>query len=105
MAERQVATAAVDIDLLAQVMHGHRRAFDVPTRPARPELRRPRGLVRRGPTPQRKIERIALAPQPDHPPQILVAQLAEPRPPGPAPPAAVTAAFPAVQVHPVFLPP
>ena len=47
VAELQVPSAAVDVDLLAEIVHGHHRAFDVPSRAALTELRGPGRLVPR----------------------------------------------------------
>src|SRR5712692_5728146 len=81
MAEGQVAPASVNIDLLAQVPHGHGRALDVPTRPAGTKGRRPRRLVGRRAAPQRKVQGIPFAIGPDRSDQTLFAELAQHRSP------------------------
>src|SRR4029077_8273432 len=100
MAERQIAAAAVDVDLLAEVMHDHRRAFDVPTRPPWPELRGICRLGRRRPTPHRKAQRVALCARPDDAQRILVAQLADHRTPRAARQPAVAAVPAYLEVQP-----
>src|SRR2546421_8871715 len=85
VAEDQVATAAVNVDLLAQVAHRHRRALDVPAGPARPEPRRPAWLAGAGWAPEREIQPVALGARPDPAQQLLLPQLAQhraARPPG-----------------------
>ncbi len=58
--ERQVGAAAVDVDRRAQEALGHRRAFDVPARPARPPWAGPGRLIRRLGLPEHKIKGMAL---------------------------------------------
>src|SRR6185437_10381240 len=75
----QVAPPTVDVDLLPQVAHRHRRALDVPARPPRSKLRRPRRLVGSRPPPQGEIKEIPLRVRTDPAEQPLVAQLAQHR--------------------------
>ena len=59
--EDEVDAAAVDVELDAQQRLGHRRALDVPARPARAPRRVPGGvLALLGRLPEREIERILL---------------------------------------------
>ena len=51
----QVVAAAVDVDLVAQVQQVHRRAFDVPARPALAPRAVPTRLARLGRLPQGEI--------------------------------------------------
>src|SRR3981081_1353165 len=81
MAEREVAPAAVDVDLLAQVSHRHRRALDVPTRTSVTKSRRPRRLTRRGRPPQWKVQRISLCARTNRAQQFLFSQLPNHRQP------------------------
>src|SRR2546423_1142008 len=59
MREDKVNAAAVYIKRLAEILHGHRGAFDVPAGPAAPDLRVPRGiapLINR--FPEREVARV-----------------------------------------------
>src|SRR5450759_1729661 len=56
----QVLTAAVDIEMVAEQGARHRRALNVPARPALAPWTRPRRLARLGVLPQHEVERIAL---------------------------------------------
>ncbi len=58
--ELQVLTTAVDVELTPKQRTGHRRAFDVPTRPTRPPGARPTRLARLGGLPQHEVERVFL---------------------------------------------
>src|SRR5262249_10851478 len=58
--EDQVLAAAMDVERLAEVFHGHRRALDVPARPPRTPRALPRGLARLRALPQREVQRIPL---------------------------------------------
>ena len=61
MREDQINAARVDVERLAQIFHGHRGALDVPAGTPAPELRVPRGLVRRlRPFPESEIARVLL---------------------------------------------
>src|SRR5512133_169053 len=65
MREAQVHTAAMDVEGIAEVLAGHRRALEVPSRAAPSEGRRPGcalQLLRLAPFPERKVARVALAP-------------------------------------------
>ena len=59
--EAEVVTAPVDVELFAEVVHGHRRALDVPARPARAPRRVPRGFARFGGLPQGEVLVISLS--------------------------------------------
>ena len=58
--ELQVHAAGMDVDGLAQVRGGHRRALDVPAGPAQPPGRVPARLGRVGGLPQHEVAGIAL---------------------------------------------
>src|SRR5262249_53720298 len=58
--EDQVAPAAVDVDLLAEVSADHRRALDVPAGPARAPRARPRRLAGAVALPEREVSRVLL---------------------------------------------
>ncbi len=63
--EHQVQPTTVDVELGPEVAPAHRRAFDVPARPATPPRRGPLGLDRLvglGALPQREVARVALGP-------------------------------------------
>src|SRR5260370_20022380 len=77
VAELEVAPSAVNVDLFAEIAHRHRRALEVPAGPSRPELRRPRRLVRRRGAPERKVERVALRVGAHRPAQTLLPQPAQ----------------------------
>ena len=77
MAELKVPPSAVNVDLLAQVVHRHRRALDVPARPPVAKLRGPRGLVWSRATPQGEVERVLLGLRPHDAEQVLVPKLAQ----------------------------
>src|SRR5919198_6071842 len=53
--EDQVLSAAVDVDALAKHLEDHRRALDVPARPARAPGAVPRGFAGFGPLPEREV--------------------------------------------------
>ena len=81
--KHQVFAAAVQVEALAQVLHRHGRALNVPSRTARPDRRVPRHLTRLGCLPQRKVAcRILLvlvhvhARAVFHAAQVFLAQLA-----------------------------
>ena len=57
----QVLAPAVEVKGLAQVLHSHDGALDVPARPAGAPRGWPRGLAGLGRLPQREVERVALA--------------------------------------------
>src|SRR6266478_2650057 len=57
----EVLAAAVDVERLAEIAHGHRRALDVPARPPRAPWTRPRRLVGLGHLPQREVAGVTLA--------------------------------------------
>ena len=57
--EDEVGAAAVQIEVRPEVLHRHRRALDVPARPADAERRTPRGLVGERRLPQHEVERVA----------------------------------------------
>src|SRR4030095_9938535 len=59
--KNQIPTAAVNIERLAQILRAHRRAFNMPARPAWTPWAVPRGVSRFARFPQREIERRALA--------------------------------------------
>src|SRR5450759_4425686 len=99
VAELEVPPPPVNVDLLAEIPHRHRRAFDVPPRPPRPELRRPRRLVGRRGTPEREVEGVALCAGADGPEQTLLAQLAHHGSPGAMRQTAVTAVSAHVDVE------
>src|SRR6202521_5547978 len=80
MAERKIASAAMEVDLFAEVSHSHRSAFDMPAWPPSAEARRPGRLVRPRTSPQREIQSIALGPRSDGAEQSLIAQLTHHRP-------------------------
>jgi hypothetical protein len=50
----------MDVEMLTEAAHRHRRALDVPARPASPPRRRPLQLTRAGALPQNKITGVAL---------------------------------------------
>jgi hypothetical protein len=58
--EHQVEPAGVQVELLAEVVDRHRRALDVPARPAGSPRRRPGRLPGLGGLPEREVERVAL---------------------------------------------
>src|SRR5579863_6103457 len=58
--EDEVEAAAVDVEGLAQGLLAHRRALDVPARPAAPPRALPPGLLRRGRLPQYKVAGVLL---------------------------------------------
>ena len=60
MRKREVDAARVDIERLAQVLHRHRGALDMPSRPARPDHGVPEWLAFLGRLPQRKVAGIGL---------------------------------------------
>ena len=59
--ESEVVAAAVDVELLAEVLERHRRALNVPTRSACPPRAVPRRLARLGEFPQREVAVVPLA--------------------------------------------
>ncbi len=59
--EGQVAAAALDVELHAQVLQRDRHALDVPAGPAVAELGVPGGLVRAGGEPEQGVQRVLLA--------------------------------------------
>src|SRR6266542_2403197 len=59
--EDEVGAAAVDVEGLAEVPGGHRRALQVPARAARPPRRLPLRLAGLGALPQGEVQRVALA--------------------------------------------
>ncbi len=61
MREHQIQSAAVDVERLAEVEHRHRRAFEVPSGPARTPRCGPRRLARLGGLPEREVPRIPFA--------------------------------------------
>ena len=74
MRELEVHAAAVKVEVRSQQARGHRRALDVPPRPALAPGRRPVGLAGLGPLPQHEIQRIELGLVDLHPragPQIV----------------------------------
>ena len=60
MRELQVQAAAVDVERLAEVLHAHGRALDMPPRTPRSPRRLPGRLARLRPLPQREIAGVAL---------------------------------------------
>src|SRR6202521_1244344 len=80
MAERKIAAAAMNIDLVSEVSHCHRRAFDMPARPPGPKARRPGRLVRPRTAPQREVQSVALGLGPNGAEQSFITQLANHRP-------------------------
>src|SRR5262249_44246314 len=58
--ELQVEAAAVDVEGLAQELHAHGRALDVPARPAGAPGAVPGRLARLGPLPQGEVAGVAL---------------------------------------------
>src|SRR5437868_3142002 len=56
-----VDAAGMDVEALAQVLHAHRRALDVPAGPARAERSLPRLLFRLARLPEDEVARIVLA--------------------------------------------
>ena len=58
--EHEVVAAAVDVEALAEDLERHRRALDVPARPARAPRRVPGRLARLRRLPQREVDRAAL---------------------------------------------
>ena len=60
MREDQVLPPSVEIEGLAEVLHRHRGALDVPSRAPRTPRARPGGLAGLGAFPEREIERVAL---------------------------------------------
>ena len=60
MREDQIEAAAVDIEGLAEMRLAHRRAFDVPARPAPAPRAVPARLIRRRRLPQHEIAGVAL---------------------------------------------
>ena len=61
MGEPQVMATAMDVELLAEVIEGHRRALDVPSRPAIAPRALPRGLARLGQLPEREVAVVPFA--------------------------------------------
>ena len=59
--EDQVDAAGVDVERRSEVGHAHRRAFDVPARPARPDRGLPGRLAGLGALPQREVADVVLA--------------------------------------------
>ena len=57
----QIASAALDVDLRAEVLEGDGRALDVPAGTAPPEGRIPRGLARPFGAPEEGVQGVALA--------------------------------------------
>ena len=53
--KNKVLAAAVNIKCLTQVLQGHGRAFDMPTRPSRTPWALPRRLTRLGPFPKGEV--------------------------------------------------
>src|SRR4051812_30870509 len=60
MREDQIHSAAMDVDLLAEMAHRHRRALDVPSRTAFAPRRVPAEAALATRLPQREVERVAL---------------------------------------------
>src|SRR4029077_17072804 len=60
MRKCQVDSARVNVQRLAQVLHGHRRTLDVPARPAASDLRLPKMLARLWRLPQCEVARALL---------------------------------------------
>ena len=58
--EDQVLAAAVDVDLLAQILFGHDRALDVPAGPAFSPGGAPEGLAFLFRLPEHEIQRVLL---------------------------------------------
>ena len=58
--EDEVDAAGVDVEARPEVAHAHRRALDVPARPALAEGRRPAGLARLGALPEREVAHVVL---------------------------------------------
>src|SRR5436190_23194273 len=61
MREDQIDAAGVDVERLAEVLHRHRRALDVPARAARADRGLPRGLARFRALPEREVPDVVLA--------------------------------------------
>src|SRR5947208_2667390 len=61
MRKDQIGPAAVDVELIAERLAGHRRALDVPARPPATPGARPCRLALAGALPQRKVARVAFA--------------------------------------------
>src|SRR3989442_13866507 len=60
MRKDEVLPAAVEIEGLAEILHGHGRALDVPPRTARTPGAGPRRLAQLGSFPEREVQGIAL---------------------------------------------
>ena len=60
MGEDEILAASVDVERVAQVLHGHGGALDVPSGPPRSPGTLPRRLARLGTLPQGEVERVAL---------------------------------------------
>src|SRR5437879_4959275 len=60
MGELQIEAAAVDVERRSQQTHTHRRALDVPTRPAGPPGAVPLRLAGLGSFPESEVARVAL---------------------------------------------
>ncbi len=83
--KHQILAARVQIEGLAQILHRHRRALDVPARTPRPNLGLPALLALFRSLPQRKVAGVVLlvfvgirapAAVGDQPRKVLLAQLA-----------------------------
>src|SRR6478609_2986475 len=59
--EDQVDATGMDVERRAEVGHAHRRAFDVPARPARPDRGLPGWLAWFGCLPEREVADVVLA--------------------------------------------
>src|SRR5258706_10962371 len=54
----QIFAAGMQVEGLAQIFHGHRRALDMPSRAPRTDLRLPKCFARLGRLPQREVARL-----------------------------------------------
>src|SRR6186713_2241282 len=58
--EDQIDPTGMDVERRAEMSHAHRRAFDVPPRPALPDARRPRRLARLRSLPKCEVTDVVL---------------------------------------------